>query len=195
MFELVLCACGCGNPAPLAKKTNAKLGQVKGAPLKYLHNHHTRGKYPDITTRLGNYEVDQKTGCYRWLGATNSAGYGVLYYLGKLCLAHRVTWEVSVGPIEEGLSVCHKCDTPGCINPSHLFLGTHQDNMEDMRKKGRAPLQKTPKKYTKAALDKAVGEWLAGKGTQEEVALANGIPRGTLVSHYRSNKEKLPFLI
>jgi hypothetical protein len=71
--------------------------------------------------------------CWEWLGTKINSGYGK-FLLG---LAHRFAYEYFVGPIPEGLCVLHKCDNPGCVNPNHLFLGTHKDNTQDMYKKGR----------------------------------------------------------
>lgn len=74
------------------------------------------------------------SGCWKWLGMINQNRYGVS---GRGKLAHRASWEMFKYPIPKGLFVLHKCDNPACVNPDHLFLGTHQDNMRDMVSKGR----------------------------------------------------------
>lgn len=86
---------------------------------------------------LSNIEVNPKTGCWIWKRGTNVNGYGVTTANGKRCLTHRAAYGVFVGPIPEGVHVLHRCDVASCINPEHLFLGTHTVNMQDMSRKGR----------------------------------------------------------
>ena len=67
-----------------------------------------------------------------------SKRYGVFYIGSRKSIgAHRYAWSLANGPIPDGMFVCHKCDNPPCCNPDHLFIGTHDDNMRDMAKKGR----------------------------------------------------------
>lgn len=80
-----------------------------------------------------------EAGCWLWSGAWNATGYGkVADGRRSNVLAHRRAYEACIGPIPKGLHVLHRCDTPCCVNPAHLRLGTHEDNMADMRAKGRA---------------------------------------------------------
>lgn len=81
--------------------------------------------------------VKQEGDCWIWQG-TNTKGYGMISDKGKMKLTHRVAYTLTHGDIPEGYDILHICDTPSCINPDHLMLGTHQDNMDDMRVKGRA---------------------------------------------------------
>lgn len=79
--------------------------------------------------------------CWQWTKGPKN-GYGQVWWGGRLQLVHRVCWELSYGPIPEGMLVCHRCDNPPCVRPSHLFLGTHGDNARDAWAKGRASLLK-----------------------------------------------------
>lgn len=71
------------------------------------------------------------------MGARTTAGYGSFSINGAPAYAHRLSWESQNGPIPDGMFVCHKCDVPCCVNPDHMFLGTHLDNMSDMTSKKR----------------------------------------------------------
>jgi hypothetical protein len=82
-------------------------------------------------------KVKKSDGCWEWIGAKDGCGYGKLGLGGKLIGAHRMAWILSFGPIPEGLSVCHRCDNPGCVNPGHLFVASHRGNMLDMVAKHR----------------------------------------------------------
>lgn len=85
----------------------------------------------------------QKTDkCWKWVGAKNHNGYGIVSKRSGNCLAHRVSWSLLNGDIPEGQHVLHKCDVRDCVNPDHLFLGTQADNMRDMVQKGRSAKQK-----------------------------------------------------
>lgn len=77
------------------------------------------------------------SGCWLWTAGCKTEGYGVLRVNGKYVAAHRVSWQLHNGTIPDGLCVCHHCDTPPCVNPNHLFLGTRKDNTDDCIKKGR----------------------------------------------------------
>ena len=81
-------------------------------------------------------------GCWEWIGAKTRrvSGYGAIRdERGGRVLAHRFSYSYHIGEIPKGFLVLHRCDNPLCVNPSHLFIGTQRDNMEDMRKKERYP--------------------------------------------------------
>ena len=103
-------------------------------------------KSSEISKKIGTFSFEDletkampvpECGCLIWMGVVSSRGYGVFKYFGKRYSAHRASWMSVHGDIPAGLCVMHKCDTPSCVNPNHLKLGTHADNMADRNAKGR----------------------------------------------------------
>ena len=80
--------------------------------------------------------------CWEWTGAKSGSGYGYFRVDGHMQRAHRFAYQLFIGLIPPGLFVLHHCDRPSCVNPRHLFTGTHTDNVRDSKRKGRLADQK-----------------------------------------------------
>jgi hypothetical protein len=92
----------------------------------------------DIRARFLEKTRRDESGCLIWIGAVNANGYGSIVVGGRAQTASRVAYELFIGEIPDGLCVCHRCDNPICMEPSHLFAGTNMDNRRDCKEKGRA---------------------------------------------------------
>jgi hypothetical protein len=91
---------------------------------------------PAWLPRLMTHVDGQADGCWLWTGACNRRGYGQIGIDYHTVYAHRAVYIAMIGPIPDGMNVCHHCDVPSCVNPEHLFLGTHTDNRHDAMRKG-----------------------------------------------------------
>ena len=119
-----------------------------------------------------------ESGCWIWMLSTTKGGYGKASVGGKSELAHRAVWEARNGPIPEGLLLCHKCDTPSCVNPYHMFLGTHQHNALDMVSKGRsAKGEKSAKAKLSAGLVETIRQM---RGPRKKIAEKMGVSETTI---------------
>ena len=91
-----------------------------------------------LRQRLKKVQQGLPTPCWEFQGAKDQDGYGKIRVGDEIERAHRLSFMCKHGPIESGMVVRHKCDNPPCCNPEHLFLGTNEDNLKDMARKGRA---------------------------------------------------------
>lgn len=95
-----------------------------------------------VEDRFWERVKEVESGCWEWQGTLFSAtGYGRFYFKGKDNTTHRVSYELTNGPIPEGLVVRHECDNPLCVNPAHLIPGTLKQNTRDMIDRGRSTLR------------------------------------------------------
>lgn len=100
------------------------------------------------SNRLASFwaKVQKTNSCWNWTAGRltrkyPAKAYGCFRVGGAMLGAHRVSWVIHNGAIPESMSILHKCDNPGCVNPAHLFLGTQRDNVQDMenKRRGRHP--------------------------------------------------------
>ena len=149
--SLWTCSCDCG-VVKTVYLLSLRNGDVVSCGCK-------RSAAKDPKTRiLESVEKDETTGCWNWTLRKDHGGYGRLKVqmgardLFRLEGAHRYSYQIFKGNIPSGLEVCHSCDNPSCVNPDHLWLGTHQQNMLDMHAKGRWTYRK------KNAIDAAMAD-------------------------------------
>ena len=88
-------------------------------------------------------KVKKTDSCWLWCGSKDKDGYGYFHHYGRRMSTHRFEWQHHYSTLDPTLSVCHTCDNPSCVNPEHLWQGTHQQNVTDMMQKGRNRNQKT----------------------------------------------------
>jgi len=117
----------------------------------------------DIWQFLLSRRTIDENGCWIYHG-TDKGVHKCLKINGKQYGVHRLAWRIVNGEDPGEFYVCHKCDVPACFNPSHLFLGTHQDNMDDMRRKGRAKGGRGRPQLTRQEQQDIYDKYMAGVG-------------------------------
>jgi hypothetical protein len=118
------CQCGCGVRTKIAVQTSTRDGYVKGEPRLFLHGHWARIsgvglKDPKYAARFWA-KVEKTDACWLWRGSKDPAGYGIVKLERRQARAHRVAYELAVGPIPDGLTIDHLCENKGCVNPDHM---------------------------------------------------------------------------
>lgn len=131
-------------------------------------------------------KVKKGDGCWEWTASRYPCGYGKFKLAnglngGRAVKAHRQSWQLSNGDIPTGMHVLHRCDNRRCVNPSHLFLGTHADNMSDKAAKCRAPRGSA---HASAMLTERDIPFIRGLGligfSQTDIAAMYGVSRSAV---------------
>ncbi len=133
------------------------------------------------------------TDCWEWLGPVTPEGYGEIGYFGKKHYrVHRAAYEVWVGPIPDGKQINHHCDNPPCINPEHLYAGTHEENMRDVdeRKRRRYNETHTNTKLSQEDIREIKKIYSEGLLTQYMLAELYGSSQSHISSIIRGNKRR-----
>lgn len=133
------------------------------------------------------------TPCWEWGGKRTPNGYGWAWLMGSMISVHRLSYELYVGPIPDGLYCCHRCDNPCCFNPLHLFSGTPSDNSVDSFMKGRHPMLRGelhPQcKLSSFQVNTIRLKYKEKKATQKELAGEFGVSQGW-ISHLLNNQRR-----
>lgn len=136
--------------------------------------------------------IDDEDSCWNWRGSIGSHGYGQFSLNSRPQLAHRVSFEWANGPIIKGMDICHKCDNPQCVRPSHLFEGTRQTNVRDMIAKNRHCYGERSKqvKITDEQCLLMIELYMRGTHTQEQLAQLFGVSQPHVGDVVRRTKRK-----
>lgn len=146
-----------------------------------------------------SYEIDAVTACWNWTGFTEGNRYGVIRVFDKMESAHRFSYELYNGAIPAGLEILHSCDNRQCVNPDHLAVGTHEQNMLDAVLRGRMrsgvpplaePDRPSPKRGIKCHQSHPVIVLGKPYGSKNRAEVELGLGRGTVAYWLRSGHDK-----
>jgi DNA-binding CsgD family transcriptional regulator len=194
LFPVGICQCGCGNPTLTARQTYSRLGIKRGEHFHFLRGHHNTARR-DRTDQLNNYRVEDcgyVTPCWIWHGKIDHLGYGRI--TGRGILVHRQSYENAFADFNERLDVLHKCDVRPCMNPEHLYQGTHQDNMRDMRERQRSPRgeRHSRAKLTDAQIEELRRLYEGGGFTTRSIAALFSISKSNAHAHISARWRRKP---
>jgi len=135
------------------KSIRKRVCQCQYCKKSYFPEKQGSGRFCSMHCRFYTKVRKHQNGCWNWLGGKTSHRYRSFQCGKQNKLAHRISWELHFGSILDNIEVCHKCDNGFCVNPEHLFLGTHDDNMKDASEKKKwiktrklkIPLEEHPK--------------------------------------------------
>ena len=146
-----------------------------------------KGLYSPIRANLFGLVAEEKfrarvsppnaAGCCLWVGSIRHS-YGIFYINERHVLAHRIAWELANGLIPDGLNVLHRCDTPACVNPEHLFIGTNAENIADKVAKGRQAFQRGSTRGMARLTEAEAVEIFLASGTPKTIGERYGISKG-----------------
>lgn len=193
----VLAKCSCGTEKVLAR-TLVENGRIRSCGC--LKNDVQRQRWDSYREPAFWSRVDRRgpDDCWEWTGPRRKKGpnnlpYGVVGRRGVATGAHRVAWELANGPIPLGSFVLHKCDNCGCCNPKHLYLGDHDQNMQDMverhRRKGAASGETNGRaKLTQVQADEIRAIYAAGGRSQQSIADEYGVSQFAVSAIIRNKR-------
>ncbi len=124
------CECGCGQQTKVATQSSTRRGWVNGQPVRFLPYHHVRMEHKTPVDVRFWAKVNKTETCWLWVGAVTDNGYGNFRKKRKSIPAHRVSYELLIGPIPDGLELDHLCRVRNCVNPEHLEPVTRQENVK-----------------------------------------------------------------
>jgi DNA-directed RNA polymerase subunit H (RpoH/RPB5) len=126
---------------------------------------------------------EPNSGCWLWTASYRTTGYGQFNFTGyRPEIASRSAYKIYIGPIPKNMEVCHKCDTPACVNPKHLFLGSHTDNMHDssMKKRLHFGEENGMNKLTEKQIIEIRKKYIPDIYTQDMLAKEYGVTQGQI---------------
>lgn len=140
-------------------------------------------------------KINKTDTCWLWTNHLDKDGYGSMRVYKTRLQAHRLSYIIHKNNKIKNKLICHSCDNPTCVNPQHLFIGTHQDNVDDMFKKGRENKAKGfDLPQAKLSIDQAReirAKWVPRKYTMKQLATEYGVSKGSIqkIIEHKVHKE------